>query len=141
MVRKEQEIFDELAALCISPGYAHAIANLCFRDNVVRFAGELTAEDMAHLFSASRLIRTEISILIGLLTRQSVDYTLPTPKVIQAYMDQTDRLGYFQSRQRMRSALERRGAHRRSHKFRHSHERLGRNRSMERNHRRISGDR
>lgn len=91
-MRQEQEIFDELAALCVSPGYVHAIANLCFRDNFVGFGSELTAEDIAPLFSESRLIRTEISTLIGLLVRQPVDYTLPAPQVTQAYMDQTERL-------------------------------------------------
>lgn len=49
-MRAEQEIFDELTNLCASPGYAHAIAYLCFRDNVIRYSGEMTAADMQHLF-------------------------------------------------------------------------------------------
>ena len=57
-MRAEQEIFDELAGLCASPGYAHAIAYLCSRDNMIRYSGEMKAEDMQHLFSKSRLIRT-----------------------------------------------------------------------------------
>src|SRR5687768_17065521 len=64
-MRKEQEIFDELAALCISPGYIHALAGLCFRDNFVRYAGEMKPDDMAHMFSRSRLIRTETGTLAG----------------------------------------------------------------------------
>ena len=35
-MRSEQVIFDEMAALCASPGYAHAIAYLCSRDNMIR---------------------------------------------------------------------------------------------------------
>jgi len=34
-MRPEQEIFDELAKVCSSPGYIHAIAYLCFRDNMI----------------------------------------------------------------------------------------------------------
>lgn len=64
-MRSEQAIFDELAQLCVSPGYVHAIAYLCFRDNMIRYSGEMKAEDMQHLFSKSRLIRTETSLLSG----------------------------------------------------------------------------
>jgi hypothetical protein len=37
MERTEQQLFDELAALCSSPGYAHAIAYFCMRDSVVSY--------------------------------------------------------------------------------------------------------
>lgn len=91
-MRQEQEIFDELAKLCSSQGYPHAIAFLCFRDNMVGYSGEMTAEDMRHLFSESRLIRTEISTLIGLCIKEKIDYTLPSPQVIQEYLDRTEAL-------------------------------------------------
>ena len=58
--RPEQDIFNDLASLCVSPGYIHAIASFCFRDHVVGFSDELRAEDYAKLFSFERLIRTEI---------------------------------------------------------------------------------
>jgi hypothetical protein len=45
-VRTEQEIFDELAQPCSSPGYAHAIAYFCSRDNLIRYSGEMKTEDM-----------------------------------------------------------------------------------------------
>ena len=60
-VRSEQIIFDDLAGLCILPGYVHAIAYLCSRDNMIRYSGEMKTEDMQHLFSHDRLIRTETS--------------------------------------------------------------------------------
>ncbi|RUV47433.1 NERD domain-containing protein, partial [Mesorhizobium sp. M5C.F.Ca.IN.020.14.1.1] len=66
-MRTEQEIFEELAALCISPGYIHAFAMLCFRDTIVRFSDEMTAQDMARLYSPSALIRTELTTLMGLM--------------------------------------------------------------------------
>jgi SEC-C motif/Nuclease-related domain len=91
-MRAEQEIFDELAGLCTSPGYAHAIAYLCSRDNLIRYSGEMKAEDMQHLFSKSRLIRTETSTLIGLMLKNPIDYTLPAPQVIEKYIEATEAL-------------------------------------------------
>ena len=83
---------DELAGLCASPGYAHAIAYLCFRDNMIRYSGEMKAEDMQHLFSRSRLIRTETSTLIGLMLKNPIDYTLPAPPVLEKYIEATEAL-------------------------------------------------
>lgn len=91
-MREEQEIFDDLAKICASPGYAHAIAYLCFRDNMVGYEGEMTAEDMQHLFSMDRLVRTEISTLIGLLIKGKINYSLPTPVVMQNYLEKTEAL-------------------------------------------------
>ena len=91
-MRAEQEIFDELAGLCSSPGYAHAIAYLCSRDNMIRYSGEMKAEDMQHLFSKSRLIRTETSTLIGLMLKNPIDYTLPAPPVLEKYIEATEAL-------------------------------------------------
>lgn len=91
-MRNEQEIFDELARLCTSPGYVHAVAYLCFRDNVVRYQGEMTSDDMRHLFSKERLVRTEISTLIGLLVNEDVDFALPTPEVTQKYITRSEEL-------------------------------------------------
>jgi hypothetical protein len=91
-MRKEQEVFDDLATLCGSPGYVHAIAHFSFRDNVVPYVGEMKPEDMQHLFSYTRLIRTEQSILKGLLIKQEIDYTLPSPKVLQEYLAKTESL-------------------------------------------------
>ncbi|THD08535.1 nuclease-related domain-containing protein [Metallibacterium scheffleri] len=91
-MRSEQEIFDELASLCASPGYVHAIAYLCWRDNTISYSGEMTAEDMQHLFSNRRLIRTEISTLIGLMLKSPIDYTLPAPPVVERYVESTEAL-------------------------------------------------
>lgn len=92
MLRAEQEIFDELAGLCASPGYAHAVAYLCSRDNMIRYSGKMKAEDMQHLFLKSRLIRTETSTLIGLMLKNLIDYTLPAPPVLEKYIEATEAL-------------------------------------------------
>lgn len=91
-IRAEQDIFDELAKLCSSPGYVHAIAYLCFRDNMIRYSGDMKPEDMQHLFSMSRLIRTETSTLIGLLLKNEIDYSPPNADVMQMYLDKTEAL-------------------------------------------------
>ena len=91
-MRAEQEIFDELAGLCVSLGYAHAIAYLGSRDNMIWYSGEMKAEDMQHLFSKSRLIRTETSTLIGLMLKSPIDYTLPAPPVLERYIESTEAL-------------------------------------------------
>jgi hypothetical protein len=91
-MRAEQTIFDELANLCSSRGYVHAIAYLCFRDNIMRYSGDVKPEDMQHPFSRSRLIRTEISTLIGLLLRNEIDYTVPEPDILEQYITKTEAL-------------------------------------------------
>lgn len=90
--RSEQAIFDELTKVCTSPGYIHAIAYLCFRDNMIRYSGEMKPEDMQHMFSENRLIRTETSTLIGLLIKSDIDLEVPSPDVLRQYIDKTESL-------------------------------------------------
>jgi hypothetical protein len=90
--RTEREIFDELAQLCTSPGYAHAIAFFSYRDSVIGFGEELKAKDFEKLFSMDRLIRTEISTLIGLMARAPIDYLLPSPQKVQDLIEHTEAL-------------------------------------------------
>lgn len=91
-VRTEQQIFNDLGALCATPGYAHALAFLCFRDSFVKYGEELSGQDYAKLFSFDRLIRTEISTLLGLMVRAPIDLTLPDPQKFSALIAQSDAL-------------------------------------------------
>ena len=75
IARKESEVFKELEVLCQSPGYIHAIAYFCFRDNTIRYADEVKPEDVLQQFSMERLVRTEISTLIGLVCKNDIDET------------------------------------------------------------------
>lgn len=90
--RAEQEIFNELASLCASPGYVHVIAYLSFRDNMIPYSGDMKPENMRHLFSQTRLIRTELSTLIGLLLKKDITYDLPAPDVMKDYVSSTEAL-------------------------------------------------
>jgi hypothetical protein len=83
--REEKIVFNELSELCKSPGFVHAIAYFCYRDNMVFFEDKMKTDDMTHLFSIKRLIRTEISTLIGLMIQDDVVYTLPSPDVVHHY--------------------------------------------------------
>jgi hypothetical protein len=90
-VRKECEIFAELAEICASPGYVHAIAYLCYQNDTVGYSDTLTPEDMLRWHS-DFLVRTEISTLIGLACKKQLDINLPSPEIIQSYIDKTNSL-------------------------------------------------
>lgn len=91
--RTEADIFADLQALCTSPGYIHAVAYFCWRDNLVRYSGpQVVAKDLEHQYSHDRLLRTEISTLIGLVVRQPIDLVLLGPDVMQGYIERTETL-------------------------------------------------
>ncbi|QKX19097.1 SEC-C domain-containing protein [Microbulbifer sp. YPW1] len=72
-MREEKEIFTELENLCSSPGYIYVIAFFCFKDTFIHTAGEgLTAETLSQQFDKSRLSRTELSSIIGLMCKGEV---------------------------------------------------------------------
>ncbi|MBT3315463.1 MAG: prepilin peptidase [Anaerolineae bacterium] len=91
-IREEQQVFSELGVLCTLPGYVHAIAHFCFRDNAIPFSEKMTADDVLPFYSWDKLVRTEISTLIGLMLKTEIDTILPSPSVIQAYLDRTEDL-------------------------------------------------
>jgi len=43
--REESQIFEDLAVLAASPGYVHAVAHICHRDNVIHIKGKLKPSD------------------------------------------------------------------------------------------------
>lgn len=90
--RTEAEVFADLAALARAPGYVHAITEICFRDNLVAYSKEMKASDLQKLFGKERLIRTEITTILGLLARGPIDSTQPPANTVREYIDRTDRL-------------------------------------------------
>lgn len=91
-LRKESEIFSELAELCASPGYIHIIAYFCFRDNTIHYSDTITKNDVLQQYSMDKLIRTEISTLIGLVCKKHLKTELPSPDLMKEYIDKTDYL-------------------------------------------------
>lgn len=92
ITREEKEIFDTLCTLCQTKGYIHVIAYFCFRDNTIQFEEDLKGEDLLHQFSPERLLRIEISTLIGLMVKGNINYSLPTPAETQNLIDRTESL-------------------------------------------------
>lgn len=92
MENTEQAIFDELGELCVLPGYIHALAFICFHNNVIGISDELSGQDLLQMHSPDRLIRTELMTLIGLMVKRPIDFTLPDPPTMQQYVERTDRL-------------------------------------------------
>lgn len=87
--RPEAEIIADLETLCSRPGYAHALAFLCWRNNF-KFYGEKQApDDLDETMSSERLLRSELSFLTGLMVKNQLDIDWPSAKVIQEYIDRT----------------------------------------------------
>ncbi|MBB4041956.1 hypothetical protein GGR34_003640 [Microvirga flocculans] len=90
--RSEQEVFEELGQVCTGPGFAHAVAFFCFRDNTIPMGDELTTEDVLASYTPDRLIRTEINTLIGLMLKEPLNLQLKDPQTIQNQLERADAL-------------------------------------------------
>lgn len=90
--RTEAEIISDIAALCVSPGFIHAIAFVCARDYMVGYGAELTGEHLLPLYSHDRLIRTEISTLIGFMARAEISFTHPGRAAVETYITRAEQL-------------------------------------------------
>lgn len=84
--RAEDDVFADLAVLCRSPGFVHAIAHMCMADNMIGYLDEATPEDMLKLYTPSRLARNEMNVLIGLWVKGAMDFTEPSSEIIEAYV-------------------------------------------------------
>ncbi|VUZ25177.1 Uncharacterised protein [uncultured Comamonas sp.] len=90
--REESQILEDLTTLAGSPGYVHAVAHICHRDNVIHIKGKLKPSDMDRLFSRERLIRTELTTLIGLMVKKPLDLSQQPTDVTEGYVKRTDAL-------------------------------------------------
>nr|QFE31785.1 SecA-related protein [uncultured bacterium] len=90
--REESQILEDLAALAASSGYVHAVAHICHRDNVISIKGKLKPSDMDRMFGKERLIRTELTTLIGLMVKKPLDLSPQRSEVIDDYVKRTDSL-------------------------------------------------
>ncbi|APR36672.1 SEC-C metal-binding domain-containing protein [Paraburkholderia sp. SOS3] len=88
--REESQILEDLSELAASPGYVHAVAHICHRDNVIYIEGKLKSADMDRLFSRDRLIRTELTTLIGLMAKKPLDLSPQPFDVVEGYVERTD---------------------------------------------------
>ena len=91
-MRSEAEIIGELRQVCTSPGYIHVAAYLSWRYNFIFYADELHPEDCSKGNPYDVLIRTEISLLIGLMAQGIIDLQVPDPEIFQSLADRSHEL-------------------------------------------------
>ncbi|GEO99821.1 nuclease-related domain-containing protein [Methylobacterium haplocladii] len=91
-IRPESDIFSDLATICSKPGFAHVIAAICFRDNVIGIKDEIDAKTIAGQFRDNRLIRTEISTLIGLWFRSGCSVDIVSQRTISELAIRTEQI-------------------------------------------------
>lgn len=90
--RDETAILSDLEKLCASPGYAHTLAFICWQQNFIRYDQELTPDNLDPMKSADRFIRSEISLLIGLMVKSPLNLEQPSIAAYQEQMDGTKKL-------------------------------------------------
>lgn len=72
-MRLEQEIFNDLEAICREEGFLEVIAGLCWKDNFIHIESEHPqVDDLLKTYSPEKLSRTELSTLIGLACKNDV---------------------------------------------------------------------
>lgn len=90
--RDEVEILADLEKLCASPGYAHTLAFICWKENFIGYKEELKPDDLDHMKSSSRIIRSEISLLVGLMVKSPLHLEQPSIADYQVQMEGTEKL-------------------------------------------------
>lgn len=99
LARPETDIFADMRRLCAENGFVHALCTLSFRDTFIGFGEKLTANDVYVSYSPSRLLRTELSTLIGLLIQSKVSFEMPTPsRINEMIVEAEDLLSQLHSR-------------------------------------------
>ncbi len=88
----EQSKFAELEELCKREGFIHAYSYLCYRDCTIGFQGGLKSEDLSHLTSSERLIKTELSTLHGLMLKSGYDTKEIGSEELAELVDSADRI-------------------------------------------------
>lgn len=79
----EQKIFDDLGELCASQGYIHVLASISLRDNTIGYRDHLSGSNVAASYASDRTVRTEFSMLLGLLLKHGIDTAFPSDEVLR----------------------------------------------------------
>jgi len=88
MTSSESEVFSKLERLCTSPGYVHALASICFSNQIIRGIKEESLPEGA----PQRLTYTEILTLVGLHIKAPISYELPSIRELTSYVNQSYQL-------------------------------------------------
>ena len=90
--RSEQEVFNDLEALCGNKGYIHVLAYLSDRDNYIWYSNDLTSRTMAASYDKFRTVGTEFFTLLGMMMKGPIDTSKPSPPKMQSMIDETHAL-------------------------------------------------
>lgn len=105
--KSEQDIFEELSKLTSSTGYIYAMPFLCLLWSLIIYD---TKEKSTNFCEEESLNRTEIGILIGLMVKSDINFTIPTPEKLQEYIEQSksllQKLQYYFNWNHMKILLE-----------------------------------
>lgn len=88
MASSESNIFSKLERLCMSPGYIHALALICFNNETVLGTKAESLPEGA----PSYLTNTEFMTLVGLLVKAPISYELPSTEDLTSYVGQSYQL-------------------------------------------------
>lgn len=91
-LRSEAAILGDLQDLCAEPGFLHAYAWLCIRDNFAYFTEEYDAEVVKEFHARSQLVRSELNTLLGLTVKAGVDDSSVSMDTVTGYVSQADKL-------------------------------------------------
>lgn len=91
-VRQEDLIFDDLGKICSEKGYLYVILTFCLRDNLIKYKKEISKKEVLQQFNPQRLVRTEISTLLGLALKNPVSLEQPTRKELEFLIKKTEEL-------------------------------------------------
>ncbi|MHA3050861.1 YecA family protein [Acinetobacter sp. ANC 4640] len=92
-MKTEQEIFTTLESLCSKSGFLEVISYLCWRDTFIHQQGEnIDLNDILNSFSHSKLSRTELSTLIGLMCKYAIHEKVLTEQELISNIQQVDTL-------------------------------------------------
>jgi len=90
--RPEIEILRDLEALAASTGYVHALSFMCWRDNFVSYVEEIVPSDLYKMKSHERLLRSELTLLIGLMVKSPIDIAFPGADKVETHIRSTEAL-------------------------------------------------
>lgn len=93
LARTESDVFSDLARLCVSDGYVHALAYICFANDVLLGSKPYEQEeDDSKPGSLPELTRTEIMTLVGLLVKEPIKYDVPSHEELERLVTRTHEL-------------------------------------------------
>lgn len=94
----EQEIFDQLSALCAKPGFIHALVDMHFSDNYFKTdrKNNFTVSSVSeHEADKSKLNRNEVNTLLALIIKNNNNFImdkLPSEDILREYKIQAYKL-------------------------------------------------